>query len=83
MDDRKELLLASAARLYSVWLDLEAARERLKEFAEKGVSYQSDKMKQAYEEFRRLNQEWKALKQRYLELREEILFNGKMDNQEE
>ena len=83
MDDRKELLLASAARLYSVWLDLEAARERLKEFAEKGVSYQSDKMKQAYEEFQRLNQEWKALKQRYLELREEILFNGKMDNQEE
>ena len=31
MDYRKDLLLASAARLYSMGVDLEAARERLRQ----------------------------------------------------
>ena len=41
MDHRKELLLASAARLYSMGVDLEAARERLRQLVAQGVSYDS------------------------------------------
>ena len=39
MDYRKDLLLASAARLYSMGVDLEAALAKLKELVEQGVGY--------------------------------------------
>ncbi len=61
MDYRKDLLLASAARLYSMGVDLEAARAKLKELVERGVPYDSDEMKQAYQNFKELEQQWKAL----------------------
>ena len=73
MDYRKDLLLASAARLYSMGVDLEAARERLRQLVEQGVSYDSDEMKQAYQDFKELEQQWKALEQRHLELRNEVM----------
>lgn len=76
MDYRKDLLLASAARLYSMGVDLEAARARLKELVERGVSYDSDEMKQAYKDFKELEQQWKALEQQHLELRDEIVHGG-------
>ena len=38
MDNRKDLLLASAARLYSMGVDLEAARARLKELVEQALA---------------------------------------------
>ena len=77
MDNRKDLLLASAARLYSMGVDLEAARARLKELVEQGVGYDSDEMMQAYRDFKELEQQWKALEQQHLELRAEILKAGK------
>ena len=73
MDYRKDLLLASAARLYSMGVDLEAARAKLKELAKQGVSYSSDEMVSAYREFVELEQQWKSLEHQYLELRKEIL----------
>ena len=73
MDYRKELLLASAARLYSLGVDLEAARERLRQLVQQGVPYESEEMKTAYLEFETLNQQWKALEQEHLSLRDEIL----------
>ena len=73
MDYRKELLLASAARLYSMGVDLEAARDKLKELVERGVPYDSDEMKLAYRDFKELEQQWKALEQQHLELRDEIV----------
>ena len=76
MDFRKDLLLASAARLYSMGVDLEAARERLRQLVERGVSYDSDEMKQAYQDFKELERQWKALEQQHLELREEIMRGG-------
>ena len=51
MDYRKELLLASAARLYSMGVDQEAARAKRKELVE----------------------QWKALEQQHLELKNEFL----------
>ena len=73
MDYRKDLLLASAARLYSMGVDLEAARAKLKELVEQGVPYASDEMKQAYQDFKELEQQWKALEQQHLELRDKIM----------
>ena len=73
MDYRKNLLLASAARLYSMGVDLEAARAKLKELVERGVPYDSDEMKQAYQDFKELEQQWKALEKQHLELRDEII----------
>ena len=81
MDFRKELLLASAARLYSMGVDLEAARERLKQLVAQGVSYDSDEMKQAYLDFSELDRQWKALEQQHIELREEILQEAQKKNQ--
>lgn len=72
MDNRKDLLLASAARLYSMGVDLEAARERLRQLVEQGVSYQSAEMRQAYQDFKELEKQWKALEQQHLALRDEI-----------
>ena len=39
MDERKDLLLCSAARLYSLGLDLTAAKEHLRKLVEDGVGY--------------------------------------------
>ena len=73
MDPRKDLLLASAARLYSIGIDLEAARERLRRLVEQGVPYQSEEMRKAYRDFKELELQWKALEQQHLELRDEII----------
>ena len=77
MDYRKDLLISSAARLYSMGVDLENARVRLRQLVERGVSYDSDEMKQAYRDFRELEQQWKALEKQHLELRNEILLKGR------
>ena len=73
MDFRKDLLLASAARLYSIGVDLESARERLKILVEQGVGYDSDEMKRAYKDFKELELQWKTLEQQHIELRDDIL----------
>ena len=73
MDYRKDLLLASAARLYSMGVDLEAARAKLKELVKQGVSYDSEEMNQAYRDFKELELQWKALEKQHQELRDEIV----------
>ena len=73
MDTRKELLLKSAARLYSLGVDLEMARDRLKKLVAQGVSYDSKEMKDAYQEFAKLDHLWKELEKQHLELRDEIV----------
>ena len=73
MDYRKELLLVSAARLYSLGLDLEAARDKLKELVEQGISYDSEELIRVYRDFKELDQQWKTLEQQHLELRDEVV----------
>ena len=75
MDNEKDLLIASAARLYSMGIDLEAARDRLRQLVEQGVPYNSDEMKQAVQDFRELDQQWKELEREHLELRDEVTKN--------
>ena len=69
----KDLLIASAARLYSMGIDLEAARDRLRQLVEQGVPYNSDEMKQAVQDFKELEQQWKALEREHLVLRDEMV----------
>ena len=75
MDNRKDLLLRSSARLYSVGMDLEGARERLKRLVEQGVPYDSDEMMQAYQEFNEIDRQWKEMEKQHLALRDEILWD--------
>ena len=71
--DNKELLIASAARLYSMGIDLEAARDRLRQLVEQGVPYNADEMKQAVQDFKELDQQWKELEREHLRLRDEVV----------
>lgn len=73
MDNRKALLLASAAKLYSLGVDLEGARERLRQLVKQGVSYQSKEMQEAYRDFKELEQQWNTLEKAHLELRDEMI----------
>ena len=73
MTSEKNLLIASAARLYSFGVDVEAARGRLRRLVEQGIPYDSEEMKQAYQAFKELDQRWKDLEQQCLELRDEVL----------
>ena len=79
MDFRKELLLQSSARLYSIGIDLEAARERLRALVAEGVSFDSDEMLEAYQAFCELDQRWKSLERQHTELRDELLAEGKTE----
>ena len=72
MDARKDLLLKSAARLYSLGVDLEMTRDKLKKLVDQGVPYDSKEMKAAYREFSELDAQWKELEKQHLELRDEI-----------
>ncbi len=72
MDFKKDLLLRSAARLYSLGIEVEAAREQLRKLVQQGVPYDSPEMRKALEEFRKLDQQWKALEQEHLQLKAEV-----------
>lgn len=69
----KDLLMMAAARLYSMGVDLEAAREKLRQLVvvEK-VPYHSPQVLEALHQFEELDAMWKQLEQNYLELRREI-----------
>ncbi len=72
MDNEKDLLIASAARLYSMGIDLEAVRDRLRQLVEQGVPYNSDEMKQAVQDFKELERQWKELEKQHLLLKEDL-----------
>ena len=65
MDARKDLLLKSAARLYSLGVDLEMARDKLKKLVDQGVPYDSKEVKDAYREFSELDAQWKELEPKF------------------
>ena len=73
MDTKKELLIKSAARLYSLGIDLEGAKERIRELAAAGTGYTSPEMIQAAKDYSELKRLWDGLEQEHLKLKEEIL----------
>ena len=72
MSTDKELLIMSAARLYSIGVELEAARARLKELVGQGVPYSDRRMIEAYHDFVELRDKWENLEKQHIELRDEI-----------
>ncbi len=79
MDYRKDLLLRSAARLYSLGLEVEGARQHLRELVEEGVSYESAEMRKALDEYQELDRQWKTLEMEHLLLRAEIANESKAE----
>lgn len=73
MDARKDLLLRSAARLYTLGLDLDAAKERIRKLVSDGVGYDAPEMAQAAQEYTELKTLWNSLETEHLELKHEIL----------
>ena len=73
MDFKKDLLLRSAARLYSLGIEVDAAREQLRKLVDQGVPYDSPQMRKALEDYQELDQQWKTLEQEHLKLRGEIV----------
>ena len=72
MDVKKELLLRSAARLYSVGIDLEGARERIRQLVDRKADYESCEMIQAVQDYTEIKKLWHDLEEEYLALRREI-----------
>lgn len=77
MDYKKDLLLRSAARLYSLGIEVEAAREQLRKLVQQGVPYDSPEMRKVLEDYQELDQQWKALEQEHLQLRAEVVGETK------
>lgn len=75
MNGEKDLLLASAARLYSLGVDVEAAREHLRKLVKHGVPYESEEMRAAYLSFMELNDQWKQMEQAHISMRDELIRN--------
>ena len=71
MSGSRDLLVQAAARLYTLGVDLECAKEELRRLVETGESYSSPKMREACEACEALHAQWKALEQEYLALRRE------------
>ena len=72
MDYKKDFLLRSAARLYSLGIEVEAARDQLRKLVEQGVPYTYTEMRKALEEFQELDRQWKSLEQEHLQLKAEL-----------
>jgi predicted ArsR family transcriptional regulator len=72
MDMKKDLLLRSAARLYSLGIEVESARQHLRELVEQGVAYTSPEMRKALEDYQELDRQWKELEQEFLRLKNDI-----------
>lgn len=68
----KALLMKQAGKLYTLGLTVEKHREKLRRLVEKKVPYDSPKMKNALEEFEKVNEEWKRLEKEHLEYRNTI-----------
>lgn len=72
MNGDTDLLIQSAARLYTLGVDLEAARAELRRLVDMGVPYDAPAMREACENCEALQAQWKALEQEHLSLREEL-----------
>lgn len=73
MPTENDLLIMSAARLYSLGVDLEGAREKLRQLVADRVPYESPEMLSAFTDFRTLEAQWKAMEKEHIEYRDELL----------
>lgn len=74
MEADRDLLLQSAARLYALGVDLEGAREELRQLTAAGAAYDGPELQEAYQNFHELDAQWKSLEQDHLDLRSSIFL---------
>lgn len=72
MHTEKDLLLQSAARLYTMGVDVEGAREKLRQLVAERVPYDSFDMRAALRNFQELDAQWKELERQHLKLRKQM-----------
>jgi len=77
MSNANDLLIMSAARLYSLGVDLESAREKLRQLVSDGVPYESPEMLAALTDFQTLEEQWKAMEKDHIEYRDELLTRNR------
>lgn len=70
-------LLQAASLLFQLGIEVENARQKLKDLVESGVSYESDEMLFTLHSFQQLKSQWDKAEQEYLELKEKIVDNKK------
>ena len=70
-EDRKQRI-ALAAKLVTLGKQADAAKAKLRQLVEDGVSYDAEQMLAAYRDCVRKNAQWQALEQQYFLLREQI-----------
>lgn len=73
MSSDHDLLIMSAARLYSLGVDLEGARSKLRHLVADGVPYESPEMLAALTDFQTLEAQWKAMEKEHIAFRDELL----------
>lgn len=72
MEEKKILLLKTGARLYSLGIEVEAARNYLRKLVAKETPYDSPEMITALQKYQSLDHNWKELEQEYLKLKQDI-----------
>jgi len=70
--DKKDQLVATAARLCTLGLEVEKARAELKKLGDKKTPYDSLEMMAAFANFKELDKQWKELEAQHLALRDEL-----------
>lgn len=73
MEPKKEMLIQSAAQLYSIGIDLDEAKQQIKKLVATGARYDSPEMIQATQKYIELKERWDRLEQKHLKLKAEIL----------
>lgn len=68
---KDEELIALAAALYLIGVEVEASRGRLKELVEKDYSYTSQEIRDEYIEFTRLSEKFERIEEKYLQARKD------------
>lgn len=72
MSRKKQQLVQTAARLYTLGVELEGTRQHLKALTLAGRSKDSAEIQEAAERFQALHEQWTELERQYLSLREEV-----------
>jgi len=78
VQEKKELLIRVASKLYSIGLDLDYAKEKLRKLVSEGVSFDSTQMLDAYNEYKELEEQWKSLEADYIMMREELYYKKEL-----
>ena len=69
---QKGSLTKQALRLFTLGLEVERRREKLRRLVERGVSYRAPEMREALRRFQNVEREWKKLEQEHLALRSHL-----------